>query len=73
MTGWLLYLLTCTIWAVFAMRMQHKHHADAAEWQNWMCAVLNFVFCPICILIAACLPKWWKSDKNAEATKADSE
>lgn len=71
-TGWMFYFITCAIWTIFAMRMQFRHHPNASIKWNWICGVLNFIFCPICILIAVCLPKWWRKEK-AEAIKADSE
>lgn len=68
--GWLLYLFTAICWTLFALRMQFTFNSIPGDRKLITAGIINFVFCPICIIWAVMTPKWW--DKNTYAGDEDN-
>ena len=62
--GWLIQFCTSLIWMLFALRSQTKWYPNAGPNKKILVGILNFIFCPICILIAVLNPKHWKSEED---------
>lgn len=53
MTGWILYILVCLLWSIFTLRMNKSlHPLKSTLWYIFFGGFLNFVFCPISLVLA---------------------
>jgi hypothetical protein len=59
-----LYIVTCLLWCLYAMRQQEQLYPTTGLCRILSVGVGNFVFCPICILVA--IIKFEKNLKKKE-------
>ena len=65
----ILYMVTCFFWAVFAIVMQLRYFPTKNEsWRVVLVFILNYIFCPITILIAIVT----EADRDRKETKNDN-
>jgi len=50
--GYLIYISTAFLWAVFALHMQKRICSDPTIGKYILCFCQNFLFCPIALTIA---------------------
>jgi hypothetical protein len=50
----ILYFLTCLFWMLYALRWQLEIYPHSSLARLIICCVLNFMFCPMAIVMAHC-------------------
>jgi len=48
----LLYFFTCFVWMIYALLFQLKFYPESGSIRLILCGILNYILCPICIIIS---------------------
>jgi len=48
----ILYIIVCLLWAIYSQIWQNRLYPDAKRWKDIVGFLMNFIGCPIAIIIA---------------------